>query len=97
MLCKHHLLLTGHIVQTTDEGVIKKYSISSLIQVGDLAVARKKATYKGNMKASMKNCSIDLKNWENMAADRSAWHTLVSIGMANMEQTRNKESTVDEP
>lgn len=34
---------------------------------------KKKKRYKRTLKASMKNCGIDLHNWENIAAIHSDW------------------------
>lgn len=47
---------------------------------------------KSDTKAFVKNCDIDLDNWKNIAADRSACRSQVSISIANIEQTR-KEKT----
>lgn len=35
----------------------------------------------------MKNSDSDFESWETIAADRSAWHCHVSMGIANLEQT----------
>lgn len=51
-----------------------------------------KKQYTVTLKVFVKNCSIDLENCDNMAADCSAWSSQGSIGTANMKQTRNEEA-----
>lgn len=41
----------------------------------------------------MKNCGIYLGNWENVATDRSHFHSQVYFDIATMEHTRNEEVT----
>lgn len=39
----------------------------------------------------MKYCTIDLHNWENIAADHSAGQNQVSISLGNVKQRRNEK------
>lgn len=53
---------------------------------------RLKKRYKDTLKAFMENCDIDLENWENITANRSAWQSQVSIGADNMQDIRSEEA-----
>lgn len=44
------------------------------------------------MGVSVKNCDINLDNWEKIATDCAAWNNGASIFIATMKQTRNEKA-----
>ena len=60
-----------------DDRLPKQLFYGELSQ-GKRGIGRPKLRYKDSLKANLKKCNIDTVYWENQAADRGKWRTIIN-------------------
>jgi hypothetical protein len=84
-LTQHDCFMAGLVVRMPDHRLPKKLLYGEL-QAGKRSQGGQKKRYKDTLKASLKRCSIDSADWENVATECSAWRYKTDRGAANFEK-----------
>ena len=86
-LKKIQLRWAGHLVRMPNTRLPKAIFYSELVR-GKRNVGAPRKRYKDTLKTSLKDCSIDVGNWETVCLDRSQWRTAVTCGSKAFEKDR---------
>jgi hypothetical protein len=92
MLCRSQLRWAGHVVRMQDERMPKKLFYCELLH-GKRSLGGQKKRYIDTLKASLKNCAINLDSWESLAIDRSSWRSQVYAGAVAFERKRTDDAS----
>ena len=78
---KAQLRWAGHVTRMPDSRIPKQLFYGELHQ-GKRTVGGQRKRYKDSLKASLKEFSIPIQNWEALALNRSQWRSHISQGAA---------------
>ncbi len=90
LVIKSQLRWSGHVVRMTEERLPKQMFYSQLKE-GARRRGGQKKRYKDSLKANMKKCNINIKNWESDAKNRDLWHAITHDGIATFEDNRSAD------
>ena len=90
-LKKIQLRWAGHLVRMPDTRLPKVIFYSELAN-GKRKTGAPKKRYKDSLKCSLKDCSIDVKKWENLSLDRREWRAAITKGSKAWEAQRVKDA-----
>ena len=85
----NQLRWVGH-VRRMDSKRIPKQLLYGQLKTGKRNVGKPKLRYQDQLRATLRRCKMDLHTWENVAADRPAWRTLIQTGTRHFELLRLK-------
>ena len=91
LLPKAQIRWAGHVVRMDDSRLPKRMLYGELV-AGKRNVDRPRKRYKDNLKASLKELSINTTKWENQASNRSAWRTSITKGAKTAETKRIRKT-----
>ena len=86
-LKKIQLRWAGHLVRMPNTRLPKAIFYSELVR-GKRKVGAPRKRYKDTLKTSLKDCSIDVGDWETLCLDRSEWRRTVTCGSKAFEKNR---------
>ena len=89
MLIKSQLRWAGHVVRMPDNRLPKQLFYGE-ISYGKRSRGGQKKRFKDNIKSSLKAFNIDHESWEQSAADRSSWRSLIHGGSKSFESERTE-------
>ena len=70
------------------------WSLYGQVKDGQRRQGGPKKRFKDQAKVTLKKCRIQPSNLETLAADRTAWRTSISRGIATLEQDRTAKLTL---
>jgi len=88
MLSKEQLIWTAHVTRMSYVRLTKQVFFSEL-KKGKRAQGGPKKRYKDSLKVSLKSFGLDLKGWESLSQDGSAWSRKVQDGAILCESRRS--------
>ena len=93
MVTKRQLRWLGHVIRMPDNRLPKQILYGQL-KDGQRRQGGPKKRFKDQAKVTLKKCRIQPSNLETLAADRTAWRTSISRGIATLEQDRTAKLTL---
>ena len=90
LLQREKVSWAGNVVGTSDRGLPKPLLSGALCQ-GNWTVGGQRKRYRDNLKAPVKDKSIDVHSRETHALDRPNWHSKITIGARVAEKHRRAE------
>ena len=88
-IMKGQLRWVGHVIRL-DSGRIPKQIFYSELATGKRSLGAPKKRYKDVLKSNLKKTNMDIKNWESLAADRSAWRVAIHQGTQHYEASQHQ-------
>ena len=87
LIIRNQLRWSGHVVRMSEDRLPKQIFYSELKE-GSRKRGGQKKRYKDTLKASLKNCNININSWEDDAKDRDLWRAMADEGTASFETNR---------
>lgn len=87
LLKKAQLRWTGHVLRMSDNRLPKQLFHSELSQ-GCRQRGGQRLRFKDNLKTTLKQCNIQLDQWQHQAEDRPRWRSAIHAGVNLFEEQR---------